>query len=161
MIIATVVWDGMCIRKEDEFTHVLALAIVAASCRIPVSDMPHRPVVWIGIERRGTDTYLRFQSCIDEDKVLDLKGLSIAEFRDGTRASKEVCSLSWRDITKPSIKREWRFGSAVPGYVMKLCEPLVPGKAYEVRVAAAGDGTAVFRVDKAGTIEILKDSCEK
>ncbi len=80
----------------------------------------------------------------------------------GSREALPLCEVRQG---RPSVRRfkgEWSYGYVPPEWEKKgTCDPLRPGRSYEVRVPNAGGGRRQFSILADGTADLGVSSCDE
>lgn len=109
-----------------------------------------------------------FLNCSRPAQVLPVKSVevrAVGDRQDGAAGDRldgapPACELRWREGTK--LTGAWRYGDQVPGYTLRGCAPLAPGRTYEVRAFMAPHtvAKAVFTLESDGRVTPRSGGCD-
>lgn len=137
----------------------LLIAAALAGCSWLAGTVPVNPIVDVDVRRESGDYLFLFRNCVNAAQAIDIRRITVTRAGKGG-ADGVVCQVVWKDFHEPSIKAEWRYGTAPAGYTSPKCEPLVSEESYIVSVAGAGGGSATFTLDKDGAVKVTSQRCK-
>jgi hypothetical protein len=139
------------------FVAVLALGLLFGGCPrfVPVS-----PVLDVQVGRADGEPTFYFSLCgRPPGEAVSPRVIRVGQHAKDFGTGRVVCLLSAQGANG-TLRNPWRYGEVPPGYAAQQpCEPLEPGRTYEIHASFAGGGMALFTMHKDGKISVNQKSC--
>lgn len=132
----------------------LLLTVLCGGCdHFRVTD----PGLKIDVTRTGSEYVFSFKTC--RGQRVGVPWINVTEGITGGSQVPPHCEVSASAPSVRKISDRWRYGTVPSGYVMQKCEPLRPGRIYEVQATGAAGGRRVFYIRNDGSVELREGSC--
>lgn len=120
--------------------------------------VPENPRVGIEVGQDSSGYVFSFWNCLDKSKPVQVRSINVYNEGDGLKGLPPECEVVPSE-PKYHVKSSWSYGSVPAGYRRVRCNPLIPGKTYDIHVSGVGGGVRRFQILNDKSIKALDPAC--